>query len=379
MKTMMLKRVDGMICRCFYILRMNHTKTNAQYRTNDRNIMDKEKQIHPYRKIHPWKTKSGFSESLADSVIYNKDGLVAINKPYGISSRTPVGDEIPVNKLPSRIPGEVNYTVKDALPAIAKRLGYESLSIIKTPEKFTSGVVLLGTSEKIHKEVEKSMRIAQGARILPRTFWAVTRDVPRLLEGESRVAMELGRFMGRKPVPLIINKWSNNAHERGDIKILNVQYKVLCHGTYNLSSLLEIKSSTTMWHAVRLFAAIVLYAPVLGDAIYGSRIQDIMKKKVIVSPAVDAAHAPPKINPDLLTLLKIGKNKDSMIPVHMHHREMYLPSFLRKGNDVVITAPLHPEFLWTCRQCEFNEDIWENLPSNEASEHRSLEKRTNET
>ncbi|XP_015112840.1 mitochondrial mRNA pseudouridine synthase RPUSD3 [Diachasma alloeum] len=379
MENMLLRRVDRGICRYFNILRMNHTQSEAQYRTSDGNIMDKEKAIHPYRKIHPWKTKTGFSESLADSVIYNKDGLVAINKPYGISAQTLTGDEGLVNKLPSGIPNEVDYTVKDALPIIARRLGYESLRIIKTPEKFTSGVTLLGASEKIETAVAKSLRIAEGARILSRTFWTVTRDVPRKLEGENRVAMTLERFKGRRPVPIIIDKWSKNARDRGDIKILNVQYKVLSHGTHNLASLVEIKSSTRQWHAVRLFAATVLLAPILGDRIYGSRVQHIMGKKILVNPGVDAAHMPPKLNPDLLTILKIGKGKDSMIPVHTHHREIYLPSFLQKTNTVVITAPLQPEFLWTCRQCEFNENVFENVKSDDVSERRALEIRTDGT
>uniref|UniRef100_A0A0C9RU80 Rpusd4_1 protein n=1 Tax=Fopius arisanus TaxID=64838 RepID=A0A0C9RU80_9HYME len=377
MENILLRRIHRKIYPYLNALRTFHAEAEGEYPKSNGNIMDKEKKRHPYRKIHPWKSTYGFNESLINSVLYNEDGLVAINKPYGISSRTPKPNEIQVNKLPSGIPNAVDYTVADALPVIADRLGYKSLTIIKTPEKFTSGVVLLGASPQIKTAVEKSMRIAEGARILPRTFWAVTRQVPKQLEGESRVAMTLNRVKERKrPVPIIINTWSANARERGDIKILNVQYKVLSHGTYNVASLVEIKSSTTVWHAVRLFAATVLLSPILGDNIYGSRVQNVLGKRLLVNVAVDAAHIPPTLDPDLLTVLKIGKNKDLMIPVHMHLREMYLPSFLRKKNNVVIQAPLHPEFLWTCRQCQFDEKIFENIPSDSEVEHKSLEKRT---
>ncbi|KAG8040716.1 hypothetical protein G9C98_002712 [Cotesia typhae] len=286
------------------------------------------------------------------------DGLVAINKPYGISAR-PFEFEKKKQQTISGIFNEKKYVLTDAVPNIAKELGYESLVIAKTPEKFTSGVTLLSASDKVTEAIAKSMRRAEGARIIPRTYWTVTRRVPIFPEGERRVAMKLmeGPEKGVKEV-VIVPKWSENERARGDIKILNVQFKVLSTASHNLASLMEIKASTSQWHAVRLFAATVTLSPILGDRVYGSRAQDVMGKFLLVSPFVEAAHMPPKLDLDLLKVIKMFPTKSIMIPAHVHLREMFLPSFLKKGNDISITASPQPEFLWTCNQLGFKEQLF---------------------
>lgn len=58
------------------------------------------------------------------------DGLVILNKPYGIKCNK-------INSFKSSrndIPNGVDYTLDDALPYIAKELNYPNLSIIKSPE-----------------------------------------------------------------------------------------------------------------------------------------------------------------------------------------------------------------------------------------------------
>ncbi|CAD6201425.1 GSCOCG00000225001-RA-CDS [Cotesia congregata] len=342
------------ILRLMGCSRLNHTQPKLKLPKKN-----KVTKSHPYRIIHPWKSKALFCESMVKQVIYNKDGLVAINKPYGISSRPFDFENKKKQQTVSGIFNEKKYVLTDAVPHIAKELGYESLVIAKTPEKFTSGVTLLSASDKITEAIAKSMRRAEGARIIPRTYWTVTRRNPIFPEGERRVAMKLmeGPEKGVKEV-VIVPKWSENERARGDIKILNVQFKVLSTASHNLASLMEVKASTSQWHAVRLFAATVTLSPILGDRVYGSRAQNVMGKFLLVSPFVEAAHVPPKLDPDLLKTIKMIPSKTNMIPAHVHLREMFLPSFLKKGNDISITAPLQPEFIWTCDQLGFKEQLF---------------------
>ena len=66
------------------------------------------------------------------------DGLIAINKPYGVASRSSSLNEIkpPFQKeRPSEIFGAVTYTVENSLPFIADKLGYSSLTIVRSPER----------------------------------------------------------------------------------------------------------------------------------------------------------------------------------------------------------------------------------------------------
>lgn len=136
-----------------------------------------------------------------------------------------------------------------------------------------------------------------------------------------------------------------------------------------MASLLEIKSSTSQWHAVRLFAATVLLSPILGDRIYGSRAQDVLGKYINVSPFTEAAHAPPELDKDLLQHLKLTRAKTLIIPAHVHLREMFLPWFRNKGNDITITAAPQPEFLWTCQQLQMDEEILESFNNDSKNSH----------
>ncbi|XP_008544089.1 mitochondrial mRNA pseudouridine synthase RPUSD3 [Microplitis demolitor] len=369
MKSMM----NHQVLRVLGYARLSHTQANPKYPDKKKNIMTKVKKTHPYRLLHPWKSKLDFCDSMIKQVIYNKDGLVAINKPYGISSRTLGEEKKGKNAIISGIFNEKKYVLTDALPLIANALGYESLVIAKTPEKYTSGIVLLSASDKVTEAVAKSLRVAEGKRIIPRTYWTVTRRVPIFPSGERRVAMKLAKGPEKGQVePVIISSWSENERARGDIKILNVQFKVLSSATHNLASLLEIKSSTSQWHAVRLFAAITLLSPILGDRVYGSRAQDVMGKFLAISPFVEAAHVPPRLDEELLQLIKITQSKTLMIPAHVHLREMFLPSFMKKGNDVSIVAPLQPGFLWTCKKLLINEEFLkptDNIDSSSSSDN----------
>ena len=141
--------------------------------------------------------------------------------------------------------------------------------------------------------------------------------------------------------------------KRNEAKVLNVEYNVLSNSIDNLSSLIEIKSSTTKWHAIRLFAATNLLSPILGDRIHASRIQNIMGTWMKVNPFVAAVDRPPRMNQKLLTLLNLSPEMQDIIPVHIHLKQIELTWYLGKDKDLVIDAPLTPAFSWTCEALDF--------------------------
>lgn len=156
MECIINRPVNKNLLNLLLYLRRNYTNVEAKYRNNNVNILNKNKQSHPYGKIHNWRSKKVFCDDILKQVIYNKgkkkqftslkirkkilndylfkDGLVGINKPYGISARTS-SEEPNSKKFPSGIPHEVDYTLTDVLPLLSKELSYESLCIIRTPER----------------------------------------------------------------------------------------------------------------------------------------------------------------------------------------------------------------------------------------------------
>lgn len=152
---------------------------------------------------------------------------------------------------------------------------------------------------------------------------------------------------------VIVTSWSKNEAKRQEVKILNTEFKVLSNSTLNLCSLVQIRSSTQRWHALRLFAATFLYTPILGDNLYASRIQKVGNAYVQVDPFQEYANVLPKLDKAILQLLNVQPSQQHIIPVHIHLRSIGLPSFLEKGKDLVLEAPLIPPFDWTCQQLEF--------------------------
>ena len=307
------------------------------------NVCEKaEKKIHPYKQIHPWKSLAEFSEDLFNNIIYNKDGLVALNKPYGIKRS---GSE----EFPYNIPNGVRYTLKDAIPYISERLKYPNLSVIRSPEMYMSGVTLLSADSKIQHAVEVSLI---RANYFSNTYWVIAVGVPQQLEGDHRLALKLMRnpnFNGTKAV--IITSWTKNDEKLKRIKLLKTKYRVLSNSMLNLCSLIEITSSTKRWHAVRLFASTFLYTPILGDNCCGSRVQKVGDTYLKVDPFLEYANLPPKLDKKLLHLLDVNPAQHNIIPAHLHLRSIVLPYYF--GETVTIEAPLMPPFDWTYKRLDF--------------------------
>lgn len=125
---------------------------------------------------------------------------------------------------------------------------------------------------------------------------------------------------------------------------------MLSNSTFNLCSLVELKSSTHAKNAIRLFAATYLYSPILGDNIYASRIQKIGNTYVRVDPFLSCPGLP-KLDMKLLRLLNVRVKQQEIIPAHIHLKSVVLPSFF--GKTLTIEAPLMPPFDWTCKQLDF--------------------------
>ncbi|XP_076246129.1 mitochondrial mRNA pseudouridine synthase Rpusd3 [Calliopsis andreniformis] len=333
------------ICMCAPRVRILCTKICKRNYMENVAFRKSNKSIHPYNQIHPWKSFTEFSKDLVNNVIYNQDGLVALNKPYGISVQNSQ------TKSDAYIPNATNYGLKDALPYIAQELNYSELTIVRKPEKYMTGVTLLSANSKVQNAVELSLRRGQN---FTKTYWMITTRVPHQIKGKAHLGIKLAVHHHLKSKqPIILTLWSNNDVERKVVKILNTEFMVLSNSTLNLCSLIKIKSSTNKWYALRLFAATYLYCPVLGDNSYASRIQKIGDTYVQVNPFMEYTKQPPVLDKSILKLLNLKSSQQHIIPVHIHLKSIGLPSFLEKGKDLTIEAPLIPPFDWTCKQLEF--------------------------
>lgn len=320
------------------------------------------KEVHPYRRIHPWQSESEFAKDLLKNVIYHSDGIIAINKPYGISIIQQKVNANQPQQLTHKIVGAVNYSIQDVLPYLAKELDVPILIPCFGSERYTSGVYVFGINDKVCQQIETARQRTLGKS---RKYWLVTIRVPNEIKGNYRLAMILKKSVLGHKKPIILTQWSNNAVKRNEVKILNVDHKVLFNSTHNLSSLIEVKASTRKWNSLRLFASTMLYSPILGDNIHGSRVQQIMGTWLKVDPFAESCWDMPKINPQLLNLLNLTPNQQEIIPVHTHLKNIHL-IFGKEKKDIIIEAPLPDWFNWTCKQLMFKiPDEARNVADNE--------------
>lgn len=323
-----------------YTLKCAYDTVTSCTKILKRNCMEN----HPYKHIHPWKSIKQFSDDLLNSIVYNKDGLVVLNKPYGVRRTL---DTSTIN-VRNNVPNGIDYTLNDALPYIAKQLNYLNLTIIRCPEMYMSGITLLAANERVHNAIELAY---VRSHFQVNTYWIITVGVPKQLQGQINMGIKAisdPQFKRRKII--LTSSWSNNEKKQRKIKLLKTEYKVLSNSILNLCSLIELKSSTHAKHAIRLFAATHLYSPVLGDNIYASRIQKIGNTYVRADPFLSCPGLP-KLDTRLLRLLNVRHSQQEIIPAHIHLKSVVLPQFF--GETLTIESPLMPHFDWTCKQLDF--------------------------
>jgi len=134
-----------------------HKVPPQQHEVEEENI-DKSgpKLLNTFNRLNTWRSQANLVEDLKKNVLFynpedDKHGLVIINKPYGL----------PVNKSQ-----DSEYCLEGCTGALANVLGTKQLHVIKSVERFCSGIVLLGTSEDTDKAVTKAVKKAKLQRML---------------------------------------------------------------------------------------------------------------------------------------------------------------------------------------------------------------------
>ncbi|XP_054286832.1 pseudouridylate synthase RPUSD4, mitochondrial-like [Macrosteles quadrilineatus] len=326
--------------------------------------------VHQYRNLVPWKNAIELSQHLIGTVIYNDNGFLVFNKPYGVSfSRS--GNAAEIQKEKNMKPEEkvfkkpnkqskdfINnqyYTsgivsdslsLVDCLPYIKNHFGYKKLYISRVPGKYVSGVAILTTNPEL---VDKVNVVHAHAPTGKDKYTAVVVGVPRHSSGVVRLGLKLEfkENIGKKPV--ILQEFSNNAVKDGKIRMGTFHHETLQHGFNNLTSLVKICVDLRAYNALRVFAADHLLAPVLGDNLYGGRVQTLMGIATSTHHFSEAALRPQVLPEEVYSMLQVDRSNAGIIPVHVHLSEMVLPKMLR-GKPLHLSASLPPHFEWTCHK-----------------------------
>ncbi|XP_057373214.1 mitochondrial mRNA pseudouridine synthase RPUSD3-like [Daphnia carinata] len=321
-----------------YLLKKNNRRKARKNYLSEEDGRIKSKPVHAIRDIYPWKNKEQFVDHLAENVIYNKDGLIAINKPYGV----------PLLKN-GLIKGsnESLFSIEEALTPLASLLNVEKLLPAKMVERFASGISLFASKEKVIDKIRQSYINNKSKKIYTFKYLAVTIGEPK--PSSSRGTVGMGFFEHQdieKKLLAIMKDYSNKKVADGLVREFRVDYKTLSRGD-EPCSLVEIDVSSTKNHFLRVYLA-HLFSPVLGDHIYGNRVQDIMGKRLAISPLqADSLSVFQKIPAEILTRLKVTES--GIVPNCLHLSQMTLSKFASKDSNLVLKADPPPCFQYICQ------------------------------
>lgn len=305
---------------------------------------------HVYAQLCPWNNVRTFVDHLLKNICYNKDGLVIVNKPYGVGVTPPNRNKYLSESYlqNTAVLGETIETLSDALPYVAEELGYRALIPIKTPGRYASGITVLSADESVTKKVRKSLIYSKEKDKVIYNYWLVVIGEPQPDTGSEKIGIALKKGPGQKEAQVILEtNWSKKSMKRQDIFPTFVEYSTLQKGS--LCSLVELKTSRTKWHFIRIYSAYLL-SPVLGDHLYGGRVQKVLGIPVAISPYSDHAKLPQRLSKELVAVLELKPGEDLIIPAHIHFKNLILRNYEGKNNDLLIDTPLPEYFLWSCKK-----------------------------
>ena len=249
---------------------------------------------------------------LKNAILYEDDKVIAINKPYGLSSHG--GPKI-------------HHSVGKLLDKFSQVLHVDDgLHLIHRLDKDTSGVMLLAKN----KQVAWTLHGFFKRREVVKKYWLITKGLPSLEQGTIDIPMGESRVEGQyrmnlRPEYTDEMKGTQRYKPKGQTFEAITNYRVLSKN--NMCALIECHPETGVKHQIRCHMAFGLNTPILGDHKYShpSRL------------------APQRLYPDTLKALHIRQPTARYLAMHLHARSLVIPGF-NDGKNLFVAAPLPRHF-----------------------------------
>ena len=306
-----------------------------------KNIANKLKR--EYEHLCVWKDQNEIVEHLYSNIVYyepekDKSGLVVLNKPYGLPKST--GDDS-------------KYSLETSLPHLADKLGLTCLSVIKSCERFTSGITILGSNQKTSEMYKKSMAKARSTKALPSSYLALVKGVPNINKLEDvdlkvtncpEVNNPIVGSMHKEPVISrhLAKPWKI---QRDNIKRVHVAAASVARASSGVG-IMELTPSFVGKHFLQVYLADLGY-PVIGDMMYDYRTRTLLGKKLRITSHTNAQRTQ-ILPPHVLELLGLAKGEEWVVPKMLHHHRLLLTKWLPGGENVTVFAPPPGHWMRTC-------------------------------
>lgn len=256
---------------------------------------------------------------LKSKILYNKNDLLVINKPYGLPSHGGPG---------------INVSIGKTLSELAKKIRHSGeIHLIHRLDKETTGVIVLAKTDKMAHTLKDMFQKRQVLK----TYWALTKGIPNVPQGVIDIPIAEGSVNGKHRMVL---KPEYNEEMYAMKKIHVKSHEAITHYQVLSSScncaLLECKTETGIKHQVRVHLAFGLNIPILGDHKYSHLTK----------------MAPQRLFPEILERLHIRQSKVRHVPMHLHAMSVILPEVIN-GQNLIFKAPLPYYFRKNMKSLKF--------------------------
>lgn len=220
---------------------------------------------------------------MADSKVYFDGKLLAIQKPWGVGTYKVFVNQTESNShlAKSMVKGSPSYSLTDSLDHLSQLFQVNRLRVVKTINRFASGIVLLATDEETEVKVDKALRRATALQLPAMTFWCVTKGWPTitgdsLRERVGAKLLELDELGDHKQTIIIgADHLSNNMRRRRKVmedgmvvKPALVELKVAGVNKELGVACVQLSTNVTRWNFIECYLAYrasFVLGNVLGD------------------------------------------------------------------------------------------------------------------
>ncbi|XP_071804840.1 mitochondrial mRNA pseudouridine synthase Rpusd3-like [Asterias amurensis] len=271
-------------------------------------------------------TKDEFAKHIADSQVYNHDGVIGLNKPAGI-----------------HVTGtsENQMNIVGVIPEVMEAVGKPAGEIAKAADRESSGLILLGETKEVTRKINDAFINARKRNQMVRKYWTVALGIPTPAEGTINIPIGPEQI-GNQTLMVPKMDPSMGSFDRKETLRCKTDYKVLSANHHLNCSLIELQPLKLQKHQLQVHLTSKLCS-ILGDRTYSNRIQHILGVRLLVDPH-HVTMGTQDIPDPIKTVLHLRTWHMSRLPLFLHWYQATLPKWTHT-KDLIITAPPPPYFM----------------------------------
>ena len=306
----------------------------------------KDKKLVAYfRNMNAWPSQAALTAHLFSNIVYHepekdKHGLVVLNKPHG---------------LPLHRSEDSAYSLTSSLKSLADMMEVKTLKVIKTVDRWSSGITVLGTQENTLETFKKTSIKMKAQRMLASSYLCLAKGHSNMNRTETvqvklvdcpHVANPVVGSMHKEPqITRTISSPYQNMRDQA--KRVHVHCSTICNSSKVDASLVRLEPSSVGNHFIPVYLADSSF-PLLGDPLYDYRTRTLMGHKVKLTTAYTESKRCQVLPPSMLDLMGLRKGEEWEVPRMVHHHRLHLWDWLGKDTHVTVFAPPPEFFSRTC-------------------------------